>query len=76
MKLQFHSDLGFFHLIPVWLPYLDIPNIPDATVFTVPRFVNGHSPPINIPLGFPIGNDRVFEVFVSAKYTHNQNSMS
>ncbi|MCG8626254.1 MAG: hypothetical protein MJE68_30180 [Proteobacteria bacterium] len=55
--------IGFFHLITVWLPYLNI----SGTVFTLPRFDDGHSASINLPLGFPIGNDRLFEAFVSTK---------
>ena len=52
------------------MPYLDI----SGTEFTLPRFDDGHSAPINIPLGFPIGNDRLFEAFVSTK-THDQNTI-
>ena len=49
------------------MPYLDLQSTPGVATFTVPRVDDGHSPLIDIPLGFPMGNDRLFEVFVSTK---------
>ena len=49
------------------MSYLDLQSTPGVATFTVPRVDDGHSPPIDIPLGFPMGNDRLFEVFVSTK---------
>ena len=53
--------------LTVWLPYLDLQNTPGVTTFTVPRVDDGHSPSIHIPIGFPVGNDKLFNVFVSRK---------
>ena len=65
MKLLLHTIILYAHT--AWLPYLTLQTTPGVVTYTVPPGDDVYSSPIQIPGGFPIGNDKLFSVFVSRK---------